>query len=84
MSNSLKDGDVGSGLHFWLIRKLWTDHNGWPGNLFLKIGENDGVAFVSEALLATKFKTKDDAEKAAFNVTIKSPELIQKLKVELV
>lgn len=73
-----------TGLHFWCIRKVWSDKNGWPANLFVVTDVPGGVGFVAEALLATKFKTRDDAEKAAFDITIKDPLLIQKLRVELV
>jgi hypothetical protein len=86
MSNSLRDDDV-PGTHFWCIRKIWKDHNGWDANLFVKIEDyslGKHVAFVADVLLATKFKTRDDAEKAAFSLTILSPDLLQKLKVELV
>jgi hypothetical protein len=83
MSNLSKADDV-PGTHFWLIRKLWTDRNGWNANLFVSLNEETGgIVYVGDHLIATKFKTRDDAEKAAFSITIKSPDLIQKLKVEL-
>jgi len=83
MSNSSKDADV-PGTHFWCIRKIFTDRNGWPANLFVVTNVPGGVGFVAEALLATKYKTRDEAELAAFDITISNPDLIQKLRIELV
>lgn len=84
MSNLSKADDVPTGLHYWCIRKLWTDRNGWVANLFAVVFADGHFEFVENYITATKFKTRDDAEQAAFNMTISAPDLIQKLKVELV
>ena len=86
MSNSSRDNRV-PGCHYWYIKRLGRDANKWPYWVFVQVtvnGNPETVNYVPDQFQATPFRTREEAEAAAFNIAMNDPELLQKLKVELV
>jgi len=72
-----------TGQHYWFVKRLGQDANKWPTWVFVRF-EEDEPKYVPDHLQATPFRTRDEAEIAAFNLTAHDPTLMQKFKVELV
>jgi len=72
------------GFKKWYVLKRYTDHNRWASYLHLRFDlENGAWITVPDKNQATPFMLKEQAEVAAFNLTVKDPNLIGGLVVEL-